>query len=385
MTEMLTMKKGKSVLRRFLFPMILILIVMALLAGFDAILGSFYTFLTPASGREAVALLKGNESVKRTGNYIQHPYMFYTARPNISAFGHEQTNSHGHRSPEVSVSKPPDRLRIMAIGGSTTASYPYVHDPGDTWIAQAARMLEQQTGVHIEYINAGLHAANSADLLAHYVFRNRFFEPDIVVLHLGGNDGLPLHFPDYNPEYTHYTHGWRNSSLNPRPFERQLLKSNIINILYANWLGRIDLEGELGRELITRYSPDKALMYVQQNEPVGFERNLDFLVKNIIDGGGIPVLFPFVYSHGDKMRTGAYREYDESLLLSYEKTIPVMDNIASEYDLRTIRIPDDAISDEDFLDFCHVNLHGETVKAQYVADALKPLVEEWIDHHGVSL
>lgn len=376
------MKKRKSILRRFLFWMILLLVVLGILIAFDAILGSLYRSLTPESGRTVVALLKGNESVKKTGNYIEHPYMFYTSRPNNHAFGFQQTNSFGHRSPEISIEKSPDTLRIMAIGGSTTASFPYVPDPKETWIAQAVRTLEQETGVDIDYINAGLHAANSADLLAHYVFRNRFFKPDIVILHVGGNDSLSLQFPDYNPEYTHYTHGWRNSSLNPRPFERILLKSNFIKILYANWLAKIDLEGELGRELITEHSPEEALGFVQQNEPVGFERNLDFLVKNIIDAGGTPVLFPFVYTRGPKIRTGAYGEYDRSLLLSYEKTLPVMDQIAEEYDLRTIRIPEGAIPDEDFFDFCHVNLHGEAIKAQYVADALKPLVEEWMNRHG---
>jgi hypothetical protein len=352
--------------------------------GIDAVVGSFYRHLTPQSGREAVASLKGNESVKKTGNYVQHPYLHYTARPHQVTFNIQQTNSYAHRNPEVSVERTPGVVRIMAIGGSTTNSFPYIPDPEKTWIAQAARKLEEETGVRVEYINAGLHAGNSADLLAHWVFRNRFFKPDIVVLHMGGNDGIALQFPDYDPEYTHFTHGWRNTSLAARPFERVLLHSNLIKVFYAHWLADISLEAELGRDLITMHSPANALRYVQENEPAGFERNLDLLVRNILEDGAIPVIFPFVYSRGEKLRSGPYGKYAESLQLSYEKDEVVMAGIAERYHLKTISMPADAIRESDFVDFCHLNLSGETIKAEYVTRAVLPLISEIGPEEGVA-
>ncbi|MDI9383416.1 MAG: SGNH/GDSL hydrolase family protein [Verrucomicrobiota bacterium] len=368
------MTKPKKLGRRCLFRLILLVFLIVFAVAIDAVVGSFYRHLTPQSGRDAVASLKGNESVKKTGNYVQHPYLYYTARPHQVAFNIQQTNSYGHRNPEVSVERSPGVVRIMAIGGSTTNSFPYISDPEKTWIAQAARKLEEEAGVRVEYINAGLHAGNSADLLAHWVFRNRFFKPDIVVLHMGGNDGIALQFPDYDPEYTHFTHGWRNTSLAARPFERVLLRSNLIKVFYAHWLADISLEAQLGRDVITIHSPADALRYVQENEPEGFERNLDFLVRNILEDGAIPVLFPFVYSHGAKLRSEPYGKYAEALQLSYEKDAVIIAGIAEKYHLETIDIPADAIQESDFVDFCHLKLGGETIKAEYVTRAVLPLV-----------
>ena len=52
-------------------------------------------------------------------------------------------------------------------------------------------------------VNAGLPYATSAELLAGYMFRHRYLDPDLVIIHeRGGNDTSPLMYEDYNPEYT---------------------------------------------------------------------------------------------------------------------------------------------------------------------------------------
>ncbi|MGI6302082.1 MAG: hypothetical protein ACOX52_13660 [Verrucomicrobiota bacterium] len=52
----------------------------------------------------------------------------------------------------------------------------------------------------------------------------------------------------------------------------------------------------------------------------------------------------------------------------------IIAGIAEKYHLETIDIPADAIQESDFVDFCHLKLGGETIKAEYVTRAVLPLV-----------
>lgn len=352
------------------------LLATAALAEFAA--RRLYTRLAPESGRKAVASLLGNEPGQRSGYFLQHPYMFYTYRPGYAAFGYVQFNSHGHRGPERPVQKPAGVFRVLTIGGSTTASFPYVHDPADTWPSQLERILTEKTGAKVEVVNAGLNSGTSAEWLAHYNYRNRYFGADAVVLHVGLNDSMALHFPDYNPEYTHYTSGWRNASLTPRPLEQKLLRSAIVKVLYAHWLSAVSLDAAMGRESVTTMTPAQSLANVQVNEPVGFRRNLDLLIRTISADGAVPVLFTVVHAPEARMRKDKeFGRYTESMVLGYRKNRVVIGELARQHRLKLIDIPEGAIPVADFIDFCHVNEKGELIKADAVAQVLIPQVQAW--------
>ncbi|MBU4200928.1 MAG: SGNH/GDSL hydrolase family protein [Verrucomicrobia bacterium] len=363
-------------LKRVLFRMVLFLLAAGLVVLADYIAGRLYPRLAPASGQAAVASLLGDEEGKQTGYFLQHPYLYYTYRPSYQAFNAVQFNTRGHRSAEVTQLPEPGVLRILAIGGSTTVCFPYVKYFSEAWPARLEAMLRQKTGLGIEVINAGLHDANSADLLLHYLFRNRYLKPDMVVMHVGGNDGVALLFNDYNPEYTHYTHGWRNTSLAPRPWERRLLQSNLIKLGYAWWLRQLSLAANLGRDDIRSLSPEQCLNNARVHEPEGFERNLDLLVRTVLQDKAVPVLFPFVWAPLPVCReAGGYGPYAEALVCGFEKDRPVLKKIGEKYGLTTVWLPTNAIPDSLFVDFCHVNSDGETIKARYLADALIPVIQ----------
>lgn len=363
-------------LKRLLFGSILFLIAVGLLALADYVAGRLYSRITPESGRAAVASLLGDDENKQTGYFLQHPYLHYAYRPYYNVFNATQFNSRGHRGDEVTQLPEPGVVRIMAIGGSTTVSFPFVRDPSETWSAQLEVLLREKTGLRVEVINAGLHDANSADLLLHYLFRNRYLKPDLVVMHMGGNDGIALLFDDYNPEYTHYTHGWRNTSLAPRPWERQLLKSNLVKVGYAWWLRQMSLAADLGRDDIRSLMPAQCLRNARAHEPEGFERNLDLLVRTVRQDKAVPVLFPFVWAPLPVCRQAPYfGSYAEALVCGFEKGRKVMESVGQKYGLATVWLPTNAIPDSAFVDFCHVNLEGETIKARCLADALIPVIQ----------
>lgn len=77
--------------------------------------------------------------------------------------------------------------------------------------------------------------------MSHYLYRYRRFSPDLVVVHLGGNDAGPLIFEGYSNKYTH----WR--SLKPSgsnaicPGEKFfIIKSNIIKLIYSIWYDKMN-------------------------------------------------------------------------------------------------------------------------------------------------
>ena len=369
----MSLSKGKLLLFR---GVVLLLAVASLLAA-EGLARLLYERITPASGRRAVASMLGEETGD-TGYFVQHPYLFYAYRPGYAALGYTQFNSLGYRGREIARDKDPAVLRILAVGGSTTVSFPYIPKPDDAWPAQLERILAERTGARVEVVNAGLHAATSAEHLAHYVFRDRYLKPDIVVLHVGGNDGLGLHFPGYNPEYTNFIRGWRTTPLAPRPWERALLRSHLVRVGYAYWLRSLSLEATIGREAFTSVSPEKALQNVESTAPVGFRRNLDLLIRTIAADGAVPVLFPFVNAPLERMRADrTYGRYTDSMLLGFQKDRQVVDEAARTHGLTLVDLPEGAIAPSSFRDFCHVDLVGERTKALQVAEALVPLVRRW--------
>ena len=52
-----------------------------------------------------------------------------------------------------------------------------------------------------------------------------------------------------------------------------------------------------------------------------------------------------------------------------------MKTIGEKYGLTTVWLPTNTIPNALFVDFCHVNIEGETIKARYMADALIPVIQ----------
>jgi len=358
--------------KRLFFSALIIIFLAGLFVLLEEAAKRVYPRL-PENGRSAVESLRNKNDTSRTGEYLQHPYLFYVYRPGYRG----QFNSLGHRNPEVTPVPAPGVLRILCIGGSTTISFPYVPEVTNAWPIKLGERIAQETGIQTEVINAGLNGANSADLLAHYMFRNRYLKPHIVVIHVGGNDGSSLLFPDYNPEYTHYITGWRNTSLAPRPFERALLNNHIARCFYAWWLKDVSIDAEIGRGCIPDITAAECLKNAKKNEPTGFRRNLELIVQNIIQDKAVPVLFQFVPAPVGKFRA-EYKEYTDPLLLGFEKNNAVLEEISKKYDIKLVKLPDGAIPDDLFKDWCHVRTEGDAIKADYLAKSLVPLVQKMI-------
>lgn len=368
--------------KRLAFRVVFLAVLVAALYLFDWAAGRLYTRFAPDSGRRAVSALLADDDVAKAGFFVSHPYLFYAFRPGLRHFGIQQFNSRGHRGPEVADEPPEGVVRILCIGGSTTAAFPYVPRPNDAWPGRLEKLLEEETGTSVEVINAGLNGANSADLLAHYVFRNRHLGAHIAVMHLGGNDANALFFEEYDPEYIHYTRGWQTSSVEARPYERLWLRSNLLKWLYAVWLREIPLESRLGRDDITTVDPEIALQRVRETAPEGFERNVDLLLHLVRHDNTIPVIFPFVWAPEARFRKDrTFGRYYEAFALAFQKNREILQELAARHGAIWLPMADGAIDASMFKDWCHLNEEGEKIKARHVADGIKPLVIR-IARHG---
>jgi lysophospholipase L1-like esterase len=103
-------------------------------------------------------------------------------------FGPILINSIGFRSPEITEYKPPGRLRIAFLGGSTTYCAE-VSSNEMTWPHLVWKELhERWPDLDLDYINAGVPGYTTRALLPALEKRVARFKPDIIVIYEATND-----------------------------------------------------------------------------------------------------------------------------------------------------------------------------------------------------
>jgi len=71
-----------------------------------------------------------------------------------------------------------------------------------------------------------------------------------------------------------------------------------------------------------------------------------------------------------------FKPYHDAMGLGLAKNHHVMQEIANTYSIPLIEIPEGVMPLESFVDHCHLNEIGQHIKAQYVADKIKPLLNK---------
>jgi len=120
-----------------------------------------------------------------------------------------RTNSHGLRSDEAAIPKPADTYRVVILGDETILA-PEVPE-GEHFVNLLSNLLQRQTRLRIEIINAGIPGA--CPLTEYLLFKQKLLalRPDLVLMHFDwsdvsddrqlrrqirtGDDGLPLSCP----------------------------------------------------------------------------------------------------------------------------------------------------------------------------------------------
>jgi lysophospholipase L1-like esterase len=146
-------------------------------------------------------LLLGAEAAVRIRDFVKHGNFWgidetYEIDPATGLripvpnghFGAIHINSFGFRGPAIAQEKPPGRLRIAFLGGSTTYCGEVSSD-AMTWPALVQKALrERWPGLSIDYINAGVPGYTIRSLLPALEKRVAQFKPDIIVIYEAIND-----------------------------------------------------------------------------------------------------------------------------------------------------------------------------------------------------
>lgn len=336
-----------------------------------------YEEYAPVNGKKIVSLMIG-ESIYPDNPIERRPYFLYVNRPGFEAHGVVQHNQYGYRGRDVNKEKEKGTIRILALGASTTYGY-MLDSPAQAWPAQLEKILKKKfPGSNIEVINGGLPGALSSETLTAYLFRDRYFEPDIVVIHNGGNDAAPLFYADYQPDYSSFRK-WDPVSVQVRPQEGQLLRNSfLVRWFYSVWLNDQTLSSYIPQPPQWP-SKDEIKANIEKNQPVGYERYLDLLVQQIKRDGARPVLFPFYLAeksvYKELPKEARYvEEIHELDEMAINKNISAMRLVAKNNGVPFIELSKGSIPNQYFFDHCHLKEGGEAIKANFVAEQIVPII-----------
>ncbi len=334
----------------------------------------FYEDLAPEGGRKVIKRALSSDIAKTDWLYYKsHPYMLYMLAPN-----ERDTNSRGYRGPEFTDAPPSDRLRILALGGSTTwGQGAKTYD--QAWPGQLEAILARR-GLRTEVINGAFPAATTAELAAHYVFKHKAYKPDIVILHVGWNDTLPLLSKHYHAAYDDYR-GWKSPPLAFRPGEKHLLSFAIMRIAYAWWFQHTALdEFIIVNDRYRKFDPAQALKSAKENFPEGFSRNVETIIDLARAHGARVILFPTTVAWDTAIFERSPAPNSErvwpALMVSLEKNRAVLREISKRKSVMHFELLDRSIPLREFIDHAHTTPQGHAIKARFIADKMCAMLKE---------
>jgi len=115
---------------------------------------------------------------------------FCAYRPRAGEYAPGKTvNSHGFLStPELPREKPADTVRVVFLGGSSTAGTGDILKDTETWPWQTMERVRERVSAKVDFINAASGGYTSFESYGRLWSRLRFFSPDIVVVCHGWNE-----------------------------------------------------------------------------------------------------------------------------------------------------------------------------------------------------
>ncbi len=384
----------KKVKKKKYFAIILVLIIVALILLIDVFSGFLYQNIAPEFGKKNLELALNEYNGDSCQLSVQpHPYLTYINTPLYCKNGYRQHNSMGYRNAEnTTFSKDSACFRVLVMGGSTTYG-DGVDNPGKAWPHILQKILNDSIGLinddcTVEVINAGMPWATSAELLNHYIQKNRYLDANVVILHTGGNDIQPRAFDDYKSDYTHWRSIQCGGKNGLKPGEGWLVKhSNICKLLYSLWYNNMDYAASrpyIHTKEYNKLTTDEIHENVNNSTNESFCNHLRLLLRNIQNDGSVPVYFQFYAAentlkenrHIQKKQKKTQEQNQVLGIAAYENRDSAF-SICRNNGVVFLEMPPGFVPAEHMVDVCHMNQQGQRKKAEFVAKEIMPLLESW--------
>lgn len=306
--------------------------------------------------------------------YSHHPSLIGVPTPGYSTVmksGLRSHNSTGQRGGELGEAWNAARLRVAAVGGSTT--YDIGVDDDSTWVQR----LDELTGARVRVANFGAQAHSSAEHLIMTDLVLSDYRPDVILYFMGWNDLRSSHTPDLAGDYPFHQRSLYNSLLIDCPF-RFTATGTALNVILD------EVSPNSIRNRVDRRSATEVSSEIDGKALDIYRRNIRLIVSAARTIGAVPVFVPQVWSddwlRGEKphwwVPTVPQRDipkflqaYNDALIATArEEGAAVLTEVLS-VDWRH----------EDFVDFAHFGEEGADRFARAVAGALRAHVPEVAD------
>ena len=296
------------------------------------------------------------------------PDMRSDYKPNIYSTRH---NVHGFRN--GGGEKNINSIRILCVGGSTT--WGYEDDTSNTYPSQLEKYLRSKN-YEVDVINAGVPYQTSLDVLMRFITKGIYTDPDIILIHTGGNDIGPLRSPyKYISDYTH----WRDYGLFgydkifKNLWEKIPLSSFRLSLLFILKPGSgtkiSEQKSYLSQEMLSKN-------FLKRKRTKGLENYFKSIISISKANGIIPITILF-NSSNERENSWAKRKFKGENLKTAIDTEQssirlhnaIMDSISQAN--QTFIIPFDKfepLEKTSWTDQAHLDTKGKKEKAEFIGD-----------------
>ena len=260
--------------------------------------------------------------------------------------------------------KTPGVPRIACLGASTTQEgYP-----------EELQLVLLEEGRLAEVMNWGVSGWTSMETMINWFVNVQDHDPDVVVVHLGGNDVAPRKVAGFRPDYAHFRRPWSEPRLSR--WSRALCRISDF------WAGRV-VEGH-GFALADFVNRRGVLAADRRADPGGdltpdtaqpFRRNIATICEHALATGRTPILVTMP-SQPDPASPDRQRAEEGLMLQGLREHNAILRELAEELGLLLVDAAAACEADPErwsatFTDLVHQTREGRRLKARLVADALQ--------------
>lgn len=296
--------------------------------------------------------------------YKGHPFLGFTGRPSVELKGNQNLgnlaafNNFGFAGRDFQIPKPPNTIRVVAMGGSTTiCGYP----------AFTETFLNTHTGdsLKFEVLNFGMTYWTSAHTAVNFILNVIDFQPDYVIFHHAWNEDKARNVPEelFRNDYSHaitYFH-------EPEIHDKWPLR---ISMIYRGIQMKLGIQPEwasLGAATTVKDLPVVQPLYSNKNELYPFMRN----IRTIIDLAGVRGIRVMLVTQPHSTDPNIPYYYAHEMI---DQGNEVVREIAAQYGKQVAFFDLDSLMtghyNEVFIDLGHMNEEGIKFKGEQVGAAL---------------